>query len=505
MVSGLAGPLVGCELVQGLQHATLDTGGASGTASSAGAGGSAGSTGAGGTAPGCVPSEQIKPVDDACGVFVSASKGSDASPGSKEAPVATIEQAVKIAGGRPVYLCAEKFTGPVTFAATAIVYGGLDCATDWKYVGSKTRTGISAPSDAIPVRIGQGTGAELYDLAIEAAEGMSPSASSIAVIAETGANVLLTRCGLVANNGAPGQPGLNYNTVANDGTKGTTGAAACSAAQTSTPAPPDTTCGNLVSEGGQGGSGLPALGGKGGSGLPIGSDNGGAGASAMAVCENGKDGADGKTGTPGLGASGIGVIDAMGYTGVIGGQGANGQIGQGGGGGGGEKGGSGANKCPDATKAAGASGGSGGSGGCGGQGGRGGTPGGSSIGIISLGAQLRFKSTTINVKNGGEGGGGGNGEAGGGRGSGGAGGDVPAGAVLLQFGCSGGAGGKGGSGGSGGGGLGGHSIGIAYTGMAPAGDGLTIIVGNSGAGGVGDPFTKTSIGAPGVAKEQQAF
>jgi hypothetical protein len=40
-----------------------------------------------------VPGENDKPVDDACGVFVSRSVGADGNAGTKEAPLKTLEQA----------------------------------------------------------------------------------------------------------------------------------------------------------------------------------------------------------------------------------------------------------------------------------------------------------------------------------------------------------------------------------------------------------------------------
>ncbi len=58
--------------------------------------------------------------------------------------------------------------------------------------------------------------------------------------------------------------------------------------------------------------------------------------------------------------------------------------------------------------------------------------------------------------------------------------------LPLDGACKGGNGTLGGQGGAGGGGLGGHSIGIAYTGMAPAMmTNVTVTVGKAGPGGAG--------------------
>ena len=104
---------------------------------------------------------------------------------------------------------------------------------------------------------------------------------------------------------------------------------------------------------------------------------------------------------------------------------------------------------------------------------------------MSVNANLVLDGSKIIANNGGNGGVGGIGQNGGAGGSlGGAGGAV-GGATSLKAGCAGGRGGNGGDGGNGGRGLGGHSIGIAYTGMAPAMEGETFIqTGSEGAGGV---------------------
>lgn len=67
--------------------------------------------------------------------------------------------------------------------------------------------------------------------------------------------------------------------------------------------------------------------------------------------------------------------------------------------------------------------------------------------------------------------------------------------------CNGGPGGAGGLGGKGGGGRGGPSIGIASKGKAPAAEGVSITIGEAGAGGVG--AGDTGKGADG--QEAQTF
>lgn len=478
-----------------------------------GSGGAAGAGGTGGTTtttttdttpePGCIPNMGEVPVGDDCGVFVSVTAGNDMTgDGTKGKPYATPTKAVEMAAGKPIYMCAEAFTGPFEIQGSALIYGGLDCANDWAYVGLTTPTDISAGADEIPLRIASDIAVELQDTRVVAADATVAGGSSIAILVNTGATLSLVRSIAEAGNGAAGTPGPFYDKDAADGKKGSDGVDACSAATGLTPDAPASGCGDPDSAGGAGGVGNSGSGTPGGAGEPLDFTNGGDG-DASGQCKPGTIGNVGASGMGGPGAAGVGMLDpTKGYIGVSGSDGTAGKPGQGGGGGGGSRGGSGMNKCPDPTMAGGASGGSGGSGGCGGLGGKGGGPGGSSIAIVSLGKELKFDSVKLVAKAGANGGEGGPGQTGGLAMGGGVGGKVPMGATLLKAGCNGGPGGAGGAGGQGGGGLGGHSIGIAHKGSTI--DGMPeFSTDKAGDGGLGDG--DTGKGAAGVSKQIQEF
>lgn len=463
-----------------------------------------GTGGTGGTPVECVPKDAPGPVADGCGIFVSVS-GMDDATGTKASPVQTLATAILRAkdGEKRVYACAEAFTETLTVDAGVTVFGGLDCTKDWSY-STTARTLLTAAEGSVPLHVASGVSLALADVDVAAADAAVPGGSSIAVVAESMAALALTRSTVSAGVAMPGADGESFSSTAADGTTGSTGVDACLGPQAITPPAPVSRCGDIDSAGGSGGISEAIQGSAGNAGLPQITENGGTGEVATA-CKLGTVGASGMDGQSGNGATGIGLIDAAGYVGVTGSNGTPGTTAQGGGGGGGSKGGSGASKCPDAAKASGASGGSGGSGGCGGQGGNGGKPGGSSIGIVSLGATLTFSEVTITAKGGGTGGAGSDGQAGGLGAPGGNGGAVPMGASLLKPGCKGGPGGNGGLGGKGGGGLGGHSIGIAHTGVPPAKDGLLLFIGSAGNGGAGDGMSDTTEGDKGTAAELLAF
>ncbi|WP_437851506.1 PGRS family protein [Sorangium sp. So ce363] len=476
-----------------------------------------GATEGGGAPSRCVPNESGAPVDDACGVFVTAG-GDDGADGTKAAPLGTLGAAIARArenGTARVYACAETFEveAALEMPAGVTLYGGLDCARGWAYAGASdsARTTLTAAEGVIPLALRGGEGvARIEDAAIvarsiDASNPEKRGLSSIAAVAEAVA-VELVRCALEAGDGAPGEEGAAHAEPAQRGGDGSAGNAACSADIVVPANAPVNACGapedpSDDSFGGSGGVGFQSSGGAGSPGSPGIAMNSGAGEVA-AECTAGTAGDNGIHGEPGAGARGVGEIAASGYAGVAGSDGAPGTTAQGGGGGGGAKGGTAAGQCT-AGSAGGASGGSGGAGGCGGAGGRGGGAGGSSIALVSLDATFLFQDVTTATGRGGDGGAGGPGQGGGPAGAGGPGGGVPEGATALRPGCTGGPGGTGGRGGTGGGGLGGHAIGIAHVGAAPPAEGVTFAVGKAGAGGVG--VDAEHSGAPGVEADTMAF
>jgi hypothetical protein len=484
----------------------------------AGAAGAGGGGGDGGTPAACVPSENAGAVADTCGVFV-AKGGSDSNKGTKESPVATLAKALELAKKESsrVYACAEMFEEALVLDSAIEVYGGLDCAKGWAYVGASAKTMLTAADDAIPlVMKSSASGARVEDFAIHAVDAVKEGGSSIAVLADE-ATVELVRCELAAGSGAKGVDGADGDpngTPATSGAAGTNGKNACGDLD-GTPGPDATLaggaqvtndCGNdEISIGGQGGDGNVTNGGGGDAGQTGTKGQGGVGEPSMGMwdCDvgGGKIGSSGEAGASGLGATGLGSLSASGYIGANGGAGSRGKAGQGGGGGGGAKGGK---ICAGGVAGSGASGGSGGAGGCGGLPGQGGGSGGASIALVSLSASITLTDCSLTSSKGGDGGAGGDAQGGGPGGLPGIGGQ---GVGVSNPGCSGGQGGKGGNGGPGGGGLGGPSIGIAFQGSAPMKSGETSVTpGTPGAGGPGGSVNVAmNAGAEGVAGEQQEF
>jgi hypothetical protein len=445
-------------------------------------------------------------------VFVAAS-GDDAAPGTKGAPVKTIQQAVALAqqdgAARRVYACAEPLEGGIKVSGGVAIFGGLNCTDGWDWIGETHKTILTAPVGEIPLVMRGGDGAvrvedvhvtaRAIDTSNEAARGMS----SIAALAESVA-VEMSRCVLEASDAADGNDGEAYAETAVAGEQGNPGREACSAEIVVPGGVKRNECGTPDdqsddSTGGRGGIGELDSGGDGNNGTPADAVNGGSGQNT-AACTTGGAGTEGAAGDPGPSATGLGSLSSAGYGGVSGRPGTPGTTAQGGGGGGGAKGGTAANQCtPDS--AGGASGGSGGPGGCGGKGGHPGGAGGASIAFVSLDATLTFDGVSLKAGRGGRGGNGGPGQEGGSGGLGGIGGTLPTGVEDLKAGCSGGPGGKGGNGGNGGGGIGGHSLGIAFRGTPPPSGGFSITTGEPGPGGNGDGDSA----ATGIKADTQEF
>jgi hypothetical protein len=465
----------------------------------------------GGTPAACVPSANDTPVDDTCGVFVSGSLGKDGGAGNKSAPVKTLQQAIDKAKGRPIYACAEALTGSVTLASGSAIYGGLDCTKGWAYVGATKKSALTGEADKPALTFAkEASGAEITDFTIQAANATATGGSSIAVIADQ-VMASLTRCDLVAGDGASGADGQGAaSTSAQAGKDGTKGGDACSFGTVNGGAQVENTCGMEISVGGNGGNGTQTNGTAGSPGLPNNGggqagqgDDGSVGWSCAGNGGEGKTGLPGESGKEGAGAAttDLGALTATGFTPVAGGDGQPGKIGQGGGGGGGVKGGTVAcgGKPPG-----GASGGSGGAGGCGGAGGKGGKGGGASLALVSLKASLTLTEVTLTTGKGGKGGAGGDLQKGGTSGLGGLGGSD--GGTTLNAGCKGGDGGNGGNGGPGGGGRGGHAIGLVFSGMAPTMDVKQMTIGTAGPGGAGgNNNVKNNAGAAGVAAPVREF
>ncbi|WP_438009109.1 hypothetical protein WME89_10635 [Sorangium sp. So ce321] len=459
----------------------------------------------------CVPSKTTVGLDDSCGVFVAlAPRGKPGAAGTKEAPLASIEEGIGRAqenGKRAVYVCAEQFEETIEIDDSVTIFGSLDCEDDWKWGKEGKRTVLTTDPGQVPMTMRPASGAlRIEDVKVLAAES-DPNVdgqSSIAMIAD-GGSVDLVRCELEAQNAANGADGADPEQPmaesAPTGTPGTDGKAACSdtIVKTDNFVPNDCGTPGDTSDDSVGGLGGPGLTNQEADGLAGDPDRGfreNAGTHLDdGSCSLADDvaGSDGSPGTSGISAGGeadkIGILSIAGYTGVPGTDGTNGSTAQGGGGGAGARGST--VECASFPGTGGASGGNGGSGGCGGQGGKGGHFGGSSIALISLDATVSFEDVVLKAGNGGKGGDGEPGQLGGAGGPGGNGGrNVGA----LSRGCNGGQGGKGGDGGHGGGGLGGHSLGIAYVGQRPPTAGRTITFGAAGINGNRGPDATTTTG-----------
>ncbi|CAN90794.1 putative secreted protein [Sorangium cellulosum So ce56] len=466
---------------------------------------------------GCVPSEIEGAVDDVCGIFV-ASTGNDDNAGTRAEPVATLAVALRRAAedGVGVYACAETFEEAVEIPAGAKLFGGLDCANGWTWVGETAKTTVAPGEEGIALKVMRGEDpVRIEDISARAADAQAPGASSIAVLVD-GGTAEFARCELVAGNAADGAEGEDApSDVPAQASPGNAGADACSDLD-GTPGPDATLsggaqvvneCGGELSIGGGGGDGnvTNGTGGDVGASGALGAAGSGeptAGNWSCASGGTGQGGDNGAAGDAGLAASGLGRLSSLGYAGVSGGPGKAGTPGQGGGGGGGAKGG--AAICSGAMPGAGASGGSGGPGGCGGLPGEGGGAGGASIALASVEGKVTLKDCMLKAGNGGKGGAGGDLQPGGLGGLGGVGGVGVSGSKAA---CAGGQGGQGGNGGPGGGGLGGPSLAIAYRGEAVKQEGQTMLQpGTPGAGGPGGSNNVLeNAGAEGTVAAEQEF
>ena len=386
------------------------TGGIGLTADAGGdAAGEASTGGDSGPPSSCIPSmNNGNPVDESCGVFVSATGSDTTGTGSKAAPYASLTFA--LTKGTTIYACAgtDAFIEGLTVSAPVTFYGGLDCSK-WVYNASNP-TRLTAAPDTIPITFSTKAAlSAIHDFTITARDATTAGGSSIAVL-DNGAALTLANVNIYAGNGKAGADGvapspaqvpqLAYSDggLPMNGSPGVAPGSACTS-NYNTPggAGGTNTCngGTVATNGGTGGLGLAApISDPGSPGSPSPPDGGkaptpgggGAGETTTASCSAGASGTGFAKvpGTPGIGGSGFGTIDASGYHGPLATLGGFGTPGQGGGGGGGS--------LELSDSCAGPSGGGGGAGGCGGAPGDSGKPGGSSIGILALNATLSFSN-----------------------------------------------------------------------------------------------------------------
>ena len=426
-------------------------------------------------------------LEDADHAIWVATTGSPSNPGTRAAPLATIQGGIDAAdnagNGADVYVAAGDYAETLTLRSRVSVYGGFDPA-DWSRDLATNRPVVSG--DAVAVRGESSNNLTVEGLEILAADAAGTGASSIAVLLDESNGVRLS--GNVLRPGAGGN-GSN-GTKGDDGDRGDDGSRGgnwfvCVAVAGGAGG----SAGSDYRAGGNGGRGQIGTGSGGGDAAnqPNGG-NGGAGGTSGS--KNGKPGGDGEAtgadGAQGTAGPSFGGLSATGYdpaaaTGGTGGGGANGY---GGGGGGGAHG-----AAVFIASYCGPGGGGGGGGGERGTGGTGGTGGGASLGVLLLGTTVaEIHDNEILTGTGGTGGQGGLRGVGGGGGSGASGGtgvcDSVATSVCTGTGGTGGDGTRGGHGGYGGGGGGGPSIGVVEAAGATATlSGNVFTLGQGGAGG----------------------
>ncbi|XXZ15467.1 hypothetical protein WMF18_12685 [Sorangium sp. So ce315] len=313
----------------------------------------------------CAGEPGSAPALDECGVFVS-EQGNDNSPGTKGAPVKTLQHAIGLAAHgrghgeaptRRVYACGGVFEEAISLPRGVDLWGGRLCAGgDWSYGGpldGQSALTVIAPPVGIPVRVLGGDDAVnarddatsvIFGVrAVAADASASDGKSSIAMLLSPGARAIVRASEIFAGDGKDGEPGEDAPSFrASAGVVGNNGVDACSTDVALGALPVVTVCGEgIESTGGQGGDGGLETGGDGTSGLPesVGTpDNrglAGGGASSM-PCKDGERGADGADAERAAGAVDPGRLGLDGWVGVRGkvcGEGIESTVGQGGDGG----------------------------------------------------------------------------------------------------------------------------------------------------------------------------
>jgi hypothetical protein len=434
--------------------------------------------------------------DAAQAVFVVATGGSDLNPGTRAAPMATLQAAMQRAtshGKRAVYAGKGTYivNGTLHLTNGISFYGQYSPADNWTR-SSLHETRILAGKTAVAA-INVSLETHVEGFAIMAANATLPGESSYGVRLQSSSGVVLRYNNIEAGTGAAGSPGTDFP-AALGGTDGVDGPDGDPDDDAETiPGGPggQSPAGNTGGKGGNGGK-SPGFQGEPGAPGTAGGADGGPGGSAGnpgTAGGNGTSAPSGANGTNGTGGAAFGGHAASLYLPADGTRGTDGVDGKGGGGGGG----GGGQECTFCQEGSGNAGGGGGGGGSGGDGGTGGRGGGGSFGIYVDQSNAVITGNFILTKSGGNGGKGGNGGLGGSGGEGGEGGNASI--TQIGRGGDGGRGGRGGHAGSGGGGGGGPSIGLMIIGSTVTHGLNSYTSGTGGTGGAGGFNTNSAAPA----------
>ncbi len=147
-------------------------------------------------------------VTEAFGVFV-APTGQPGTAGSREHPLATIQAGIDLGKqmGKRVYVCTGTFREALVLASSISVIGGLDCAPggNWRVGAAHTR--IEAPTSPA-VRASNITApTRLEGIDILAPNATTPSGSSIGLLADHVATLVIAGSKITAGDGASGVDG----------------------------------------------------------------------------------------------------------------------------------------------------------------------------------------------------------------------------------------------------------------------------------------------------------
>lgn len=420
-------------------------------------------------------------------IFV-ASGGNDLGPGTRAAPMASINAAIgkaEATGKTQVYVSNGIYSSRVTLTSGISIYGGYSATNGWVrndlYVSTIRSGNVSDGRVTALEGVNITTATRVDQMRIETLGTSSAGISNYAVYCRECGGLTLSNNDIFAGNAGPGGSG----SAGVDGANGSVGGGGSGSSCDSN---------SSGAAGGSAGGSSCRSGGAGGRGGNFGDNNGVAGATGVSGTPGGSGGNGGDPGSPGnngspgsngsngaAGSAGSGGSGGSGVWGTdAGGSGSFGGYGNGGGGGGGG-GGQGCTFCNDGP---GNGGGGGGGAGCRGTPGSGGLGGGGSFGLfLYQSSGILLVNNTIQSGNGGNGGNGGVGGDGGTGANGGVGGSVCTGEVGR--GGNGGKGGNGGDGGGGGGGAGGPSWGVYKVSTTVNVSGNTLVNGVAGSGGNG--------------------
>jgi hypothetical protein len=155
------------------------------------------------------PTQNACVVDEAFGIFVSASADASSADGTRAHPYATLQAGINAAktAKKRVYACLGKYNEQVTLANGISIFGDLDCTQSWTAVTQ--HASLTAPATPVVTASSIASATRFDSIDVTAPNGTATSKNSVAIIATSSPGLTIANAAIDAGNGFDGTDGVD--------------------------------------------------------------------------------------------------------------------------------------------------------------------------------------------------------------------------------------------------------------------------------------------------------